>query len=43
MQASTSPFDVLARYANILNSYYAGDEDLMLVGLAQLRPLVSLV
>jgi hypothetical protein len=43
IRASASPFDVLERYVDILNSFYVGHEDLPMVGLAQLRPLVSLV
>jgi hypothetical protein len=42
VRARVDPSEVVRHYAEILNTYYVGNEELMMEGLAQLRPLVAL-
>ena len=42
LRVGAQPIDILEPYARILGTYYVTDENPMMVGLAQLRPLIAL-
>ncbi len=42
IRAGANPIAVIQRYADTLHTHYLADQDLIMVGLAQLRPLIAL-